>query len=446
MTRVLLIGSDRHFAEACVARDLEVVAVRNAGAIHNGVLTFPDEVRQIPVADQTNTEAVVSGLAHAGLSLRDFNGIYTNYEHAVVMTASLAQAAEVPTPGTDVAVVMRDKYLQKQRLTQEGVPVARSQVFWAPPIPADVSDLRYPLVLKPVAGVGTEATVRVDDHKAFQSAVDLFFPAGTPHKGLQVEEFVDGEEFCLDGWVHNGSIGFSSVGRYVRPCLEAVEAGTSLRVHRCTETTHPGIAGEADRLATDALAALGLRNGTFHMEFFRLPDGQLVFSECAARRGGAFMEEEVRVSRSVSLAAASVDLCLGTQPRVTPRKPDREVGSVHPKLPFGVVLELPRAEDLMALNGVEYVRFYTYLGATYAGPSSSLYQPAAAMLVSASTASDLDTRLDQVERAFVQGAKVSPSTSPRQMRVFQSEMLGRDDLRYQPFVAGPEHNKDKGSS
>lgn len=30
MTRVLLIGSDRYFAESCVARGLEVVAARNA--------------------------------------------------------------------------------------------------------------------------------------------------------------------------------------------------------------------------------------------------------------------------------------------------------------------------------------------------------------------------------------------------------------------------------
>ncbi|WP_406399101.1 ATP-grasp domain-containing protein [Streptomyces sp. NBC_00879] len=440
MTRVLLIGSDRYFAEACVARGLEVVAVRNAGAIRNGVLTFPQEVRQVPVADQTDTESVVSGLAHAGLSLGDFDGIYTNYELAVVMTAGLAQAAGVPGPGTEVAVLMRDKYLQKQRLTQAGVPVTRSQVFWTPPTPADVEELGYPLVLKPVAGVGTEATVRVDDPEAFRKAVASFFPSGTAHKGLQVEQFVTGEEFCLDGWVHDGTIGFSSVGRYARTCLEAVEAGASLRIYRCTETTHPGLAAEADRLAADALIALGLRHGVFHLEFFRLPDGRLVFSECAARRGGPFNEEEVRISRSTSLAAASVDLCLGVQPKATPSEPACEVGSVHPKLPSGVVLDLPRAEELTALDGVNYVRYYTYLGATYTGPSSSLYQPAAAMLVSAPTAAELDIRLDQVETAFVKGAVVSPNTSPSHMRAFQSEVLGRDDLRYQPFTAGPGHD------
>ncbi|MFI8100308.1 hypothetical protein [Streptomyces sp. NPDC086023] len=160
-----------------------------------------------------------------------------------------------------------------------------------------------------------------------------------------------------------------------------------------------------------------------------------MFSECAARRGGPFNEEEVRVSRSVSLAEAAVDLCLGMRPQATPSDAACEVGSVHPKLPSGVVLDLPRAEELAALDGVEYVRFYTYLGATDTGPSSSLYQPAAAMLVSAPTAADLELRLEQVERAFVKGAVVSPNTSPRHMRDFQSDVLGRDDLQYRPFTS-----------
>lgn len=404
------------------------------------MLTFPEEVRQVPVADQTSTEAVCSGLAHAGFSLGDFDGIYTNYELAVVTAAGLAQAAGLPGPGTDVAMLMRDKHLQKKRLTQAGVPVARSRVFWTPPTPADVADLGFPLVLKPVAGVGTEATTRVEDQRALQQTVASFFPAGTRHKGLQIEQFIAGEEFCLDGWVHDGTIGFSSVGRFARTCLEAAESGATPRFYRCTETTHPGLAARADQLADEALSALGLRNGVFHLEFFRLPDGGLVFSECAARRGGVFIQEEIQLSRSTSLAAAATDLCLDAQPKATPTEPACEVGSVHPKLPSGVVLDLPRAEELIALDGVDYVRFYTYLGATSAGPGGSLYQPAAAMLVSAPTLAELDVRLNQVETAFVEGAVVSPGTSPGHMRDFQSEVLGRHDLRYRPFSVAPGHD------
>ncbi|MFE9809692.1 hypothetical protein ACFYRN_42850 [Streptomyces sp. NPDC005227] len=95
-------------------------------------------------------------------------------------------------------------------------------------------------------------------------------------------------------------------------------------------------------------------------------------------------------------------------------------------------------EKLAALDGLEYVRYYTYIGATYAGPSSSLYQPAAAMLVGAPTAAELDRRLDRVESAFVTGSVVSRDRSPRAMRDFQSEVLGRDDLQYRPFIGGPD--------
>ncbi len=36
MSKVLLVGPDRYFTEACVARGTEVVAVRDAGAAPTG--------------------------------------------------------------------------------------------------------------------------------------------------------------------------------------------------------------------------------------------------------------------------------------------------------------------------------------------------------------------------------------------------------------------------
>ncbi|MCX5054606.1 MULTISPECIES: ATP-grasp domain-containing protein [unclassified Streptomyces] len=440
MTRVLLIGSDRYFAQACVDRGVEVVAVRNASVMRNGVLTFPEEARQVLVADQTDTESVVSGLAHAGLTLADFDGVYTNFEFAVVLAASLAEAAGLPGPGTDVAVLMRDKYLQKQRLARAGVSVPRSQVFWSPPTPAEVETLGFPLVLKPVAGIATEATTLANDPDEFERAVASFYSSNGAQKALLVEQFVAGEEFVLDGWVHDGLIGFSSLGRYALPCLETVTTGSSLRVYRCTEVTHPGLAAAATGFAGDALTALGMRNGVFHLEFFRTEDGRFVFGECGARRGGGFTEEVVRLSRSTSLAEASLDLCLGARPQASSTEPVLEVGEIQPKLPGGVVLGLPQIGQLASLEGVEYVRYFTYLGATSAGVSTASDQRAAGMLVGAPTVEELDARLDQVEKEFVQGAVVSPNTSPRHMREFQVEVLGREDLRYRPYALAARHD------
>ncbi|MEU8927780.1 ATP-grasp domain-containing protein [Kitasatospora sp. NPDC048545] len=418
-----------------MARGLDVVAVRNASVFSNGLLTFPEEVRQVAVPNQSDLEQVVSGLGHAGLAMGDFDAVYTNFEFAVVMAAGLAQNLGLPGLGTEVAVRMRDKYLQKQRLAEKGIPVAESRVFHTPPALADVEALGFPLVLKPVAGAGTESTTRVDDAKAFQRAADAFFSTKGARQVLLVEQFIAGEEFVLDGWVHDGVIGFSSLGRYERPCLEVATSGTSLRMYRCSEATHPGLAERATKLAADALTALGMCSGVFHLEFFRLPDGGLVFSECAARRGGAMVEEEIRLARSVSLAEASVDLCLGAAPQTAPTAQVLEVGSIHPKLPAGVVLDLPNIHRLAQQDGVEYVRYFTYLGATSSGSFTSTDQRAAAMLVSAPTLTELDKRLEHVETMFLDETVLSPNASPRHMREFQVEVLGRGDLADRSYAA-----------
>ncbi|MFD7168981.1 ATP-grasp domain-containing protein [Streptomyces violascens] len=435
MSRVLLIGSDRNFAEACVSRGLDVVAVRNASVFSNGLLTFPEEVRQVAVPNQSDLEQVVSGLGHAGLTMGDFDAVYTNFEFAVVMAAGLAQNLGLPGLGTEVAVRMRDKFLQKQRLAEKGIPVAESRVFHTPPTLADVEALGFPLVLKPVAGAGTESTTRVDDATAFQRTVAAFFSAKEARKVLLVEQFIAGEEFVLDGWIHNGVIGFSSLGRYERPCLEIAASATSMRMYRCSETTHPGLAERATNLAADALTALGMRSGVFHLEFFRLPNGSLVFSECAARRGGALVEEEIRLARSVSLAEAAVDLCLGTAPQTAPTAQVLEVGSIHPKLPAGVILDLPNIHRLTQQDGVDYVRYFTYLGATSSGNFNSTDQRSAAMLAGAPTLAELDKRLEHVETLFLDETVLSPNVSPRHMREFQVQTLGRSDLADRSYTA-----------
>ncbi|MFD4434185.1 acetyl-CoA carboxylase biotin carboxylase subunit family protein, partial [Nocardia sp. NPDC058497] len=362
-----------------------------------------------------------------------FYEIHTNYEFSITMAASLTAAMGNPSIGVDVAVLMRDKYLQKQRLTERGVDVARARVFRTAPEPKDVADFGFPVVLKPTAGAGTESTEKVDDPGAFTRAVTRFFAGAAGKNGLLVEQYIDGEEYILDGWVTDGRVEFASLGRYSRPCLDTVTMGENLRMYRCTESTHPNLAARATQLASDSLAALGLRTGLFHLEFFRTADDRLVFSECAARRGGASIEEEVRHSRATSLAAASLDLCLGSAPTIGSDEPLLEVGTVHPKLTSGVVLDLPRTSQLLEMPGVEYTRYFSYLGATTSGSTTSTSDRDAVFLVGAGSLGELDGRLDAVEAAFLSQAIVSPNRTPGDMRGFQHTTLGRDDLIDHPF-------------
>jgi hypothetical protein len=93
--------------------------------------------------------------------------------------------------------------------------------------------------------------------------------------------------------------------------MEIVAKNIPFRMYRSSNRHHQH---QASDLAARAFAALGLRSSVFHMEFFVRPDGELMFSECGARRDGVLREEEVRVSRGISLASAAVDIAMDRRP------------------------------------------------------------------------------------------------------------------------------------
>jgi hypothetical protein len=434
MTTVLLIGSDRYFAMDCVARGLDVVMVRNHSAARNGLIKFPPEVAELNVADQSDIGQIVIALHQAGYWLGSFAGIYTNYEFSVIAAATLARAAGVPGLSVETSARMRDKGLQKDALRVAGLPTARNLRFQRLPGPDDVGSLEYPLVVKPSAGAAARSTVRVDSPAELADKTARLWSEESAREGVVVEEYVEGEEYILDGWVHEGTIGFSSLGRYAVPCMEVVASNRPLRMYRSTDCRMQHAAND---LATRAFAALGLRSSVFHLEFFVRPGGELVFGECAARRGGALIEEEVRISRGVSLACAAVDLALGQrpEPKATPGAAlTAEIGTTYLTLPAGVVLDLARREELMTVPGVIYVKYNTYLGATVAAGLGSTELPAGAALATANSRDNLDARLDQILSRFARGSRVSPAaTSPRAMRRYQAEVLGRTDLADRPL-------------
>jgi hypothetical protein len=223
-------------------------------------------------------------------------------------------------------------------------------------------------------------------------------------------------------------LAFSSLGRYDRPCLQTIADQRSLAIRRYGERDHGQIVAAARAVAARALAALGFTDGVFHMELFLGPDGRFVFSECAARRGGAMVEEEIRFKYGYSLAAAAVDVALGRPVAVHTAEHPGEVGTTYLHLPPGLVLDLPMRDDIMALPGVQFIRYDTHIGATITADTGSTDQRAAIALVSGADSVELEHNMAGLRTAFAAGSAVAPTTTVRAMRDYQAREWGRPDL------------------
>jgi hypothetical protein len=181
---------------------------------------------------------------------------------------------------------VRDKARMKTVLRAAGVPCARHHlVTSAGEALGFAEQVGFPLVAKPPAGAGAQATYRLDDISALRGWLEAISPrADAP--GL-LEEFLVGEEHSFDSVTVGGNTVWSSISDYLPPPLEVLRnpwiQWTVLLPREIRDPRYDGIA----KIGPAALRALGVQHALTHMEWFRRPDSSVAVSEVAARPPGA---------------------------------------------------------------------------------------------------------------------------------------------------------------
>ena len=104
---------------------------------------------------------------------------------------------------------------------------------------------------------------------------------------VSVEEFVDGEELTYDTVCADGEVLFEHVLWYrPRPLQMRIHEWISPVRSPCATSPCRDLA-DGRAMGDAVLAALGFQAGFTHMEWYRKPDGEVVFGEIGARPPGA---------------------------------------------------------------------------------------------------------------------------------------------------------------
>jgi phosphoribosylaminoimidazole carboxylase (NCAIR synthetase) len=192
------------------------------------------------------------------------------------------QRERLGLPGLKPAAAhrFRDKDAMKAALRAAGVPVAASIKVDGPGDPdAILAAVGLPLVLKPIAGAGAAATVRV------ATAADLARALPQLPRPLIAEGFLTGAEHSLESWVLGGQVRFQSATRYYPTALEVAD---NPHLQWCVHLPRdPAPFADAAAVVSRAVLALGLEDGLAHAEWFRRPDGSIAIGEIGARPPGA---------------------------------------------------------------------------------------------------------------------------------------------------------------
>jgi len=199
-----------------------------------------------------------------------------------------------------------DKFLARQLYQAAGLAVPR---FFRAPMDDDAASLarraEYPCVLKPLGLAASRGVIRADNEAEFVAALARIRKIG--EKFLQVESYIPGREFAIEGLVREGRLlplaifdkpdplegPFFEETIYVTPSREAVKVQQAL-----LDT------------AARAVRALGMTHGPAHLELRYNQRGAWML-EAHARPIGGLCARALRFAGGVTLEEAILRHAMG---------------------------------------------------------------------------------------------------------------------------------------
>ncbi len=233
---------------------------------------------------QLNQEdAVVTAVATAWAG-RTFDRVICLWEPGVVLAARLREALGVPGLGVEDAIAFRNKDIMKARVAAAGIRTPKHRgATSAAEVREAAEEIGYPLIIKPIDGAGSMDTFRVDDVAELDAALKRM----THVDHVNIEEFIEAEEFTFDTICVNGEMQYFNIGYYrPRPLVARSLEWISPQTLCLRDVDSDWVAG-GRQMGADVLKAMNPGNAFTHMEWYRKADGEVVFGEIAARPPGA---------------------------------------------------------------------------------------------------------------------------------------------------------------
>jgi hypothetical protein len=285
-------------------RGLAAVGARTFGIGDQSEAALADDVREalvayMQVADLWDEGAVVRQVARevAKFGVR-FDRIECLWEPGMILAARLREALGARGMPVAQTVPFRDKETMKQVLDAAGVRTPwHSRCLSADAVRTAIEQVGFPAIVKPIAGAGATDTHRIDSREQLEAVL-----ATLQHlPEVSVEEFIEGEEYTHDTICADGRMLYENVARYTtKPIEERKHQWVSPGSICLRDLEAPELAA-GRRMGRQVLEALGFRTGFTHMEWFRKPDGEVVFGEIAARPAGAHLVEVMNFASDIDL-------------------------------------------------------------------------------------------------------------------------------------------------
>ena len=245
----------------------------------------------IPLAD------IVPAVSHLARTQK-IDRIVALDEYDMETAATLREHLRVPGMGLTTMRYFRDKLAMRMKALDGNVRVPDFVPVF------NHGDIRYylehvpgPWVLKPRQEASAIGITKIH---AAEELWPLLEQLGDKQSSFLLEQFVPGDVYHVDSVVSENEVVFANVSKYGKAPMNVAQGGgvfTTFTVARGSEDD----SGQR-QINRELIAALGLVRGVAHTEFIRAnADGHFYFLECAARVGGAYINEMIEAATGLNL-------------------------------------------------------------------------------------------------------------------------------------------------
>ena len=257
------------------------------------------------VSDLENTAEVKRAVAFLYYKHGKIDRIESHNEYWLELDAELRE--EFNVPGVRPAELRKTKFKSKMKkvFKKAGVPVAEGYVAnTKAEIHDNIERLKLPVVAKPDNGVGTAATYMLrndEDVERFVAQFDESVP-------YFIEKTIESRRLgTYDGLLDSdGNIVFETSLIYNQPTLEFIE-GKGDVAYFIQKELDPKLIEYGRKI----VAAFGMKERFFHIEFFKMPDGDYIALEYNNRLAGNYAVDLYNFAHSINLFEEYANMVLG---------------------------------------------------------------------------------------------------------------------------------------
>jgi biotin carboxylase len=293
-----------------------------------------------------------------------FFGVLGIDDSTVELAANVAKALGFPHNAPAAARLTRRKDLARAHLLDHGCAVpAHWLIDLEQLLAAQMSEITFPCVLKPVALSASRGVIRANDVDAFISACSrIAHIVANEHEPFErqhvlVEAYIDGREIAYEGYVYNGELNtlviFDKPEPLIGPYFEETIYVTPSDLSAAQQT-------RVKQRVARACEAYGLCTGPVHAEL-RIDDKDAWILEVAARTIGGDCARSLDNGQDFNLEELVISLAIGKKYGVAPPKEARGVMMI-PIRERGILRRVEGVHKASKTKYVEKVEIYTRPG------------------------------------------------------------------------------------